>query len=228
MSHTTVFAICGLTLAAWARAHPLCEVAEAGVQRLAQARGLVAEVRCRASAHQALPAEASVLEVEVPLTQVMRSGGFTWPVRVDVGNGRSYVQQVPLTVAWTAPAWTATRNLQAGAELQPGDLELQQRRWPEGMAVQAVNAQARPQGRLHGALRAGDILTAAALLPLDALVRGDRVTAVLAQGSIEIRLPAQLLAPTRVGEFARVQVSGRTAPLEGRMVDAQTLMVVSE
>jgi len=226
MSRIAVFAICGLTLAASAWALPLCEVAEAGVQRLAHARGLVAEVRCRASAHQTLPAEASVLEVEVPRAQVMRSGALTWPVRVDVGNGRSYVQQVPLTVVWTAPAWTVTRNLQAGAELQPGDLELQQRRWPEGMAVQAASAQAQPLGRLHAALRAGDILTAAALLPSDALMRGDRVTAVLAQGSVEIRLPAQLLAPTRVGDFARAQVSGRTTPLEGRMVDAQTLMVV--
>ncbi|WP_457323190.1 flagella basal body P-ring formation protein FlgA [Roseateles sp. P5_E11] len=228
MNRAVVLAICGMTLAACAQANPLCDVAEAGLQRFAQARGLAADMRCRASVGQPLPADASLSAMDWPKGQVPRSGALTWPVRVQVGQGRSYVQQVPLSVAWTAPAWVGVRNLEPGAELQPGDLELQSRRWPEGMAVQAADAQAQPQGRLRSAVRAGDILTAAALLPAGALVRGDRVTAVLAQGAMEIRMPAQLLAPSRVGEVARAQATGRTTPLEGRLVDAKTLMVVSE
>lgn len=228
MNRSAVIASCGLTLAAWAQAHPLCDAAQAGLTKFAQAQGLVADVRCRVPANQAVPADASLLAMEWPLGQVPRSGALTWPVRVQAGHGRAYVQQVPLTVGWTAPAWVGARSLAPGAELRPGDLELQSRRWPEGLGVQPADAQFPPSGRVRNALRAGDIVTAAALLAPDALVRGDRVTAVLAQGAMEIRLPAQLLAPSRIGELARAQASGRTAPLEGRLVDAQTLLVVSE
>ncbi|WP_457447652.1 flagella basal body P-ring formation protein FlgA [Roseateles sp. P5_E4] len=224
MKRVIVSAFCGLTVAACAQANPLCDAAEAGLERLAQSRGVTVEVRCRA-AGPSLPAGASLLAMEGAKGQFLRSGPMTWPVRVQLGGGRAYVQQVPVTVAWTAPAWVSTHDLGPGAALQPGDLELQSRRWPEGLAVQSADAQPQPSGRLRMALRAGEILSAASLLPSGALVRGDHVTAVLAQGAMEIRMPAQLLAPTRVGEIARAQASGRATPLEGRMVDAQTLVV---
>lgn len=228
MKHAVVIASCAFAVVPWAQAHPLCDAAWAGLDRFAQAHGLIAEVRCRVAANQALPAGASLLAMGLPKEKVLRSGALTWPVRVQVGSGHSHVQQVPLTVAWTAPAWVAARNLEPGAELLPADLELQSLRWPEGLAVQPADAESRPSGRLRSAQRAGGILTTAALLPSGVLVRGDKVTVILTQGAMEIRMPAQLLAPSRVGSLARAQVSGRAVPLEGRLVDAQTLMVVSE
>ncbi|MDR7268223.1 hypothetical protein J2X20_000852 [Pelomonas saccharophila] len=224
MNPSLVLALCGLTAVPFAQANPLCEAAQVGLERFARARGLTAEVRCRAAA-QSVPGGVSMSAMELPRSPIVRSGPMTWPVRVQPGGGRTYVQQVPLTVAWTAPAWVSARDLRAGTELRSGDFELQLHRWPEGLVVQPADAQAQPFGRLRNALHTGDVLTSAALLPADALVRGDHVIALLVQGGVEIRLPARLLAPTSVGQLARVQASGRAAPLEGRLVDAQTLVV---
>lgn len=228
MNRLAVFATCCLSVAAASsQATSLCDVAQEGLQRLAQVSGSTADARCREPA-RLLPAGAVMQPMEWPLGQVLRSGPVTWPVRVRLGNGYSYVQQVPLTVAWTTLAWVAARNLDPGVELQAGDLEMKPRRWPEGRAVQPAGGRSEPLGRVRSALRAGDIVTADVLLPSGALIRGDHVTAVLAQGGMEIRVPAQLLATSRIGDVARVQAAGRTSPLEGRLVDAQTLMVVSE
>lgn len=215
----------GFGLVACAQAHPLCEAAQSAAERFAEARGMSVEVRCRAPGAAVSPTAASLVAMEPPREQMPRSGPTTWPVRVRLVSGRDYVQQVPLTVAWSAPAWVAARKLEAGTELQPGDLELQWRRWPEGLAVQSADGRTQPSGRLRTALGAGEMLTAVALLPAGGLVRGDRVTAVLAQGAVEVRLPAQLLAPARVGQVARAQASGSSAAIEGRLIDAQTLVV---
>ncbi|PTT79703.1 flagella basal body P-ring formation protein FlgA, partial [Pelomonas sp. HMWF004] len=140
----------------------------------------------------------------------------------------AYVQRVPLSIDWLAPAWVSLRDLPMGAPLQADDLALQTRRWPAGMAVSPVRDDARPTGRLRQAVRAGEFVTAAQLVPADALIRGDRLTAVLSEGSMEIRMPVQLLAAARVGERARVQVQGRTVVLEGLLADAQTVKVDSQ
>lgn len=228
MKQLIVLAPLGLGLVAGAHARPFCDAARAGVERFARTQGLTVEVRCRDDIAKRPPVEATLIALEVPASQAPRGGPTTWPVRVKLPAARGYVRQVPLTVTWTAPAWVAVRDLDAGAELRQGDLEVALRRWPEGWPVQAADRRAQPGGRLRTGLRAGDMLAAAALLAADGLVRGDRVTAVLTQGAMEIRLPARLLAPARVGQVARAQASGRTAPLEGQMVDAQTLVVVGE
>ncbi|MBW8743385.1 MAG: flagellar basal body P-ring formation protein FlgA [Sphingomonas sp.] len=133
-----------------------------------------------------------------------------------------------MTVAWSTPAWVSRHDLSPGGLLQDGDVEVQSRRWPDGMPVTPAQEDARPVGRLRQAVRAGEFVTAAQLLPSDALVRGDHVTAVLTEGAMEVRMPAQLLASARVGERARVQVQGRPIALEGRLADAQTVKVDSE
>lgn len=156
-----------------------------------------------------------------------RTGPLTWPVRIVTASGGSHVQHVPLMAVWTAPGWAATRPLQPGAWLQANDVELRALRWPEGRVVAPVDAAHPPTGRLKRALRAGEMLSPVDLLPSDAMQRGDPVTAVLAEGGVEVRLPAQLLAPARVGERVRVQASGRAVALEGRLLAGQILQVGS-
>lgn len=211
-----------------ADADRLCQAARAAVEQLASARGWQADVRCRGAAGKPVATGAVLQAVEPPRDLVLRSGPATWAVRVQVPGGAAYVQRVPLAVAWTAPAWVSRRDLAPGALLRDDDVELQPRRWPDGMAVTAARDEAPLSGRLRQAVRAGELVTATLLLPADARVRGDHVTAVLAEGAMEIRMPAQLLASARVGERARVQVQGRPTALEGRLADAQTVKVDSE
>ena len=206
----------------------LCETALADVRRFAQAQRWAVEARCRHPVGRPLPPGASLQAETWPHASTLRSGAVTWPVRVRASDSVPYLQQVPLNVTWVAPAWISTRQLTAGAVLQPGDLELQSVRWPDGMLLQPADATAIPSGRMRRALRSGEILTDAALLPAHALVRGDRVTAVLAEGAVEVLLPAELLADAKVGERARVQALGRRVPLEGRLTSAQTFKVDSQ
>lgn len=225
-----LFALAALAwpLGAFADADRLCAAAQEAVARLAAAKGWQAEVRCRAAAGAPLAAGTVLHALDLPSGVALRSGPTTWAVRVQTPHAAAYVQRVPLTVAWQAPAWVARRELAAGALLQAEDFELQTLRWPDGLPVNAASAESPPGGRLRRAVRAGELLSAAQLLPAGALVRGDHVTAVLSEGAMEIRMPAQLLASARVGERARVQVQGRPVALEGRLADAQTLKVDSE
>lgn len=206
----------------------LCLAARSAVEQLAVAKGWQADVRCRASVGAPVAADAVLQAINPPEGAVLRSGPTTWAVRVQASAGVPYVQRVPLTVAWSAPAWVSRHELSPGALLQADDVEAQMRRWPEGMPVNPAREETRPVGRLRQAVRAGELVTAPLLLPMGTLVRGDRVTAVLADGAMEIRMPAQLLASARVGERARVQVQGRSVPLDGRLADAQTVRVDSE
>ena len=228
MTRFALIAGCSLAFNASASVDPLCDAARAEVEHYAQAHDLGVEVHCRAPSGYLPPAGATLQAAAWPRDQAPRSGALTWPVRVAAGKARPYVRQVPLTAVWTAPAWVGTHALQSGAQLQPGDLELQTCRWPEGLTVQPGDSEHPPVGRLRQALRSGEILSSAALLPSDLFQRGDHVTAVLADGGVEIRLPAQLLAPARIGERARVQANNRTAALEGRLLDSQTFRVDSE
>lgn len=206
---------------------PPCDAALAALQRYAQAQGLQVDARCRAAASATAPAPAAVQAVAPRDDWRPRSGPLTWPVRVLGPSGRAQVQHVPLTAVWTAPAWAAARPLPAGALLQPADIERRSLRWPEGRDVTPADGAQPPTGRLQHAMRAGEILSPADLLPEDAMQRGDAVTAVLAEGGVEMRLPAQLLAPARVGERVRVQASGRMVALEGRLLAGQILQVGS-
>lgn len=229
MKHCALLSVaCVAALATRASADPLCDAARVELERYAQAQGLGVEVRCRTAGGPRVQVGAILQALSWPAEQLPRSGALTWPVRVSVGAARPYVRQVPLTATWSAPAWVAARALQQGAQLQSGDLLLQIRRWPEGWSVQPCDAEHPPSGRLRQALRAGDLLQPMALAPEGTLQRGDHVTAVLAEGAIEIRLPAQLMGPARVGELVRAQASGRTTALEGRLMGGQILKVGRE
>lgn len=206
----------------------LCQTARAAAEQFAAAKGWQADVRCRISGGVPVAAEAELQAINPSESATLRSGPTTWAVRVQAPNATAYVQRVPLTVAWSTPAWVSRRDLSPGGLLQADDVELQNRRWPDGLPVTPARDDVRPTGRMRLAVRAGEVVAAAQLLPSDALVRGDRVTAVLSEGAMEVRMPAQLLTSARVGERARVQVQGRSIALEGRLADAQTVKVDSE
>jgi flagella basal body P-ring formation protein FlgA len=206
-----------------ADADRLCQAARSAVEQLAAARGWHAEVRCRGVIGRPFVVGSVVQAAEPPQGATLRSGPTTWVVHIQPPGTAAYVQRVPLAIAWTGPAWVSRRDLAPGEPLRDDDVELQSRRWPDGLAV----SDAPPAGRLRHAVRAGDIVTAAQLLPADARVRGDRVAAVLAEGAMEIRMPAQLLTAARVGERTRVQVNGRPVALDGLLADAQTVKVDS-
>lgn len=220
-----VLAACVATDGAAADVDRLCQAALSAAEHFAAERGWQAEVRCRGVG--AVADGATLQAIDPPPGAPLRSGPSTWNLRVQAPGAAAYLQRVPLTIAWSAPAWVSQRDLPPGTPLRDDDVELLRRRWPDGVVVVAAREDARPSGRLRQAVRSGELVTAAQLLPADTLVRGDSVTAVLADGAMEIRMPARLLAPARVGERARAQVQGRAAALEGRLADAQTLKVDS-
>lgn len=228
--NATPLVIAALTTAAGAPTSDdaLCQAARAGAAQWAASNGWQADVRCRGAGSRVLAAGTSLQAVGLAAGTPVRSGPTNWPVRVQAPHAPAYVQQVPLTISWSAPAWVSRRDLSPGTPLQADDLDLQLQRWPDGMAVTPARGDTPPSGRVRQAIRAGDLVAATQLLPPGTLLRGDRVAAVLADGAMEIRMPAQLLAPARVGDRARAQVQGRTSALEGRLIDAQTLKVDSE
>lgn len=215
-------------VAAFAAPASPCDVALQAAAQWAAARGWQAEATCRTMPSPRQSPGSTWLALPLPPLDPVRSGPLTWPVRVEGAGVRPYVQRVPLTVRWLAPAWVSQRNLAAGAELRPEDVAMALTRWPDGMVVAAADADKPPQGRLRMPVRAGNLLTDAVLVPPDSAQRGDPVTAVLAQGGMELRMPGQLLSGARVGEKAKVQLSGRTAALDGVLADLRTVVVVTE
>ncbi len=206
----------------------LCEAALSAVSRFAESRGWQAEAHCRKSAGASLPADSALLPIDPPAGAPLRSGPSAWAVRVQASSRASYVQRVPIYVAWTAPAWVSRDELLAGATLQAGDVELRMWRWPDGVIVNAAHVEAPLSGRLRQSIHGGELMTSAHLVPAELLMRGDRVTAVLTEGGMEIRMPVQLLMAARVGQRVRAQVLGRAVALDGLLADAQTLRVDSQ
>lgn len=229
MKTTVIRLLCmmGPVAALAAPASP-CDAALEAAEQWASARGWRAEVTCRALASQARSAGKTGVALPLPTTEPVRSGSVTWPIRVEGAGTRTTIQRVPLTVRWWAPAWVTQRDLAAGAELKPEDVAVELTRWPDGMVVTAADAHKTPVGRLRAALRAGSLLTGTALMPPDSALRGDPVTTVLAQGGLELRLPGQLVSGARVGERVKVQLSGRTAAIEGVLADLRTVVVLTE
>ena len=186
--------------------------------------GWRAEVRCRAMNSRPI---SRLARIQAERTEAGRliSGNQTWPVQVQPERGPAYVLAMPVNISWIAPSWVIARDQKAGDWLQATDLQVQEIAWPAGVAVEPARAHEPPQGRLRRALHAGEILRTADLLAADSLQRGDRVTVILAAGGLEMAMPAQVLAPTRVGQRVSVQADGRNAPMVGRLVDLTTVSV---
>ena len=206
-----------------------CDAARRELERHARDQGLQVEVRCRANAGVSLssagPSEKAVRASPWSPGVAPQSGALTWPVQISDGSAAGRTRRIPLTVTWTGPAWVATRTLAPGAWLQDGDVTMRSMRWPEGVPVQPARGDQPPAGRLRLALHADDILLPHAFHAAGTVLRGDRMTAVLQQGAIELRWPAALLASSRIGQSGVARIVGRAAPAAGRIADAQTFIL---
>ncbi len=204
----------------------LCAAVRAAAEGMAASRGAGwrAEVHCRPMSSRPNSGLATI-QAERKEAERLVSGKQTWSVHVRPERGAAYVLALPVTIGWTAPTWALLRELKAGERLQAADLHLQEQTWPPGVAVEAARTDEPPQGRARRTLHAGEAVRAADLIALDTLQRGDRVTVVMASEGIELAMPAQLLAPARVGQSVRVQADGRSAPMEGLLVDLTTVRV---
>jgi|GEM_PF-4570366 len=220
---TLCFAALPLLAKAGAEA-ALCEAALAAARQAAQQRGLQVQLACRSLA---APRAQAVLRLEAgDPPQPLRAGPLSWPVRVWTATGGSYVQQVPLQGDWWVPAWVAQRTLQAGSRLQAADWRRERVRWPAGRALpEAAPAEPLSAGRLRQRLLSGEVLRDELLMASDAVLRGERVQILLTQGAIELRLQGLALGDARVGQPLRVQADGRSDVLQGRLVDATTVVV---
>lgn len=199
----------------------ICAHALAEVARAAAARGWQAEARCVGRLNARLPAAATLSVQPLPDDGPQRSGPLTLTVRAEAA-GQPVTHRVVARVIWIAPAWIAARALAAGDVLAENDLHVIPHRWPDGLTIQAAEGPP-SQRRLKRAVRQGDAISADSLLPLDGLLRGDRLDAVLASGGVEIRTPVTLLAPARIGERVRVQPVGRADVLDGVLTDRTTV-----
>jgi flagella basal body P-ring formation protein FlgA len=131
---------------------------------------------------------------------------------------------VPVALSISSMAWIARRDLAAGTVVSASDVEWREHRWPIGAAAFASDAI--PQGgRAKQAIRAGDVVIGARLVPRGELLQGDAVTAALRTSGVTIELPAMLVADARVGGNARVQLKGRRQTLQGVLVDPSTVIV---
>ena len=211
-----------------AAAQTACESARLEIERQASSLGLAVVVRCRLPEPGRSEPRQAVAE---PWPQWMhpRSGPLSWLVR-EVAAERTpsqppRAQRVPLVVTWTGPAWVAVRDLLPGTAVQPEDFSLQQRRWPEGIEISTAAPGSPPSGRLRSRLNAGDMLLPAGLHPSGTVLRGDAVTVIAAEGAVEIRWPARMLVQGRVGQQGMAQGSGRSGPIQGRIVGPATLLL---
>lgn len=213
---------------AWTEAS-LCAEVRAAIEGFALRQGgqgtVRAEVRCRPVTLRPISRLAKVQVELSPADGLLRSGNQVWPVRVQPERGPGYVLALPVAITWVTPGWVLARDQKAGDWLQATDLQIQEVAWPAGAPVEMARADEPAQGRLRRTLQAGALVRSADLIAADALQRGDRVTVVLASGGIEMTMPAQVLAPARVGQRVTVQAYGRHAPLEGRLVDLTTVRV---
>ncbi len=204
----------------------LCAEVRAAIEGFAARHGATrAEVSCRSMTLRPISRLAKVEAAANPADGLPRSGNQVWPVRVQPERGPSYVLALPVAVTWVAPGWVLARDQKAGDWLQAADLQMQEISWPAGAPVEMARADEPARGRLRRAMPAGALVRSVDLIAADTLQRGDRVTVVLASGGIELTMPAQVLAPARVGQRVSVQADGRNAPLEGQLVDLTTVRV---
>jgi flagella basal body P-ring formation protein FlgA len=153
----------------------------------------------------------------------LASGASRLALRVSVA-GRSSLTGLPVTLTVSSDAWVVQRDFAEGEVLRPNDVRRSAVEWPVGVApVPATPAP--PVGRLRRALRAGDPVLPASLLPGDERLQGDVVTVEMRTHTVTLEVPAVLMADARVGQPARAQLKGRRVTVEGRLVDAGTLVV---
>jgi flagella basal body P-ring formation protein FlgA len=132
---------------------------------------------------------------------------------------------VPVSVEVEAPVLVLRRGLARRARIESTDVELQTRRLP-GTLTNFINDAVQLQGhRLKRALPAGTPLTADVLAPDVIIRRGQKVTLVAANDSIEIRAEGLALTDGGAADRVRVQNANSLKIVEGVVENASTVRV---
>jgi len=147
-------------------------------------------------------------------------------VWVDVSVAGRFVRSVPVAFdvhAWQA-AWVATHDARAGAPLAEAVLEHRE----VDLALQRAAPLAPPAeaARLRRPLLAGQMLAAAHVEPMPAVLRGAQVTLRAAVGAIGIEARAEALQDGRAGQLVWVRPAASTGPVHARVI-AEGIVEVS-
>lgn len=200
-----------------------CAVAREQIQELARTWGGEAEVRCLGVSART---PSLVRWRAASLPQRLKAGPMNWPLEWLGPTGWSAATH-PVVVRWSLPVAVTRTRLPAQHRLQDGDLQVAMQVLPPGFDLPPP-ATGTLQGLLRRPLPSGALVSESDLLSPDSLPSGHALSVVLRQGSLELRLPGRLVAPARPGSEARVQLQGRREVLQGRVLDAQTLVVENE
>jgi flagella basal body P-ring formation protein FlgA len=169
-----------------------------------------------------LAACASPLEVFAP-SEATFSARTTVGVRCTTNS--QWTLYVPVTIEVETQVLVLRRGLARRARIESTDVELQTRRLP-GTLTNFISDALQLQGhRLKRALPAGTPLTADVLAPDVLIRRGQKVTLVAANGSIEIRAEGLALSEGGAADRVRVQNANSLKIVEGVVENASTVRV---
>jgi flagella basal body P-ring formation protein FlgA len=169
-----------------------------------------------------LAACASTLEA-FATTEASFSARITVGVRCT--SNVQWTLYVPVAIDVEAPVLVLRRGLARRARIETTDVELQTRRLP-GTLTNFVSDAVFLQGhRLKRALPAGAPLTVDVLAPDVLIRRGQKVTLVAANESIEIRAEGLALTEGGAADRVRVQNANSLKIVEGVVENASTVRV---
>lgn len=130
---------------------------------------------------------------------------------------------VPLNVTLSRAAYVAVRDIKAGANVLPQDVEVREVN-VAGAAVIPVGAPFEAgQWRVRRGLRAGQLLTEEGLAAADAVLRGDAVRLRASTGAIGIETGAVALADALPGQMLTVLPNNGSAVVTGRLGQLATV-----
>jgi flagella basal body P-ring formation protein FlgA len=206
-----------------------CELATEAVLQEASHRGWHAQVQCSRDGDRSSDAAVDLLGVATDRAPVLRSGTLAWPLRVQVKGGQPQIRWQPLQVRLRSEEWVAVRTLTPGESALPNDFQRRWVDWPSGERPASTTApEAPPQGTVLRQLRAGQVVHAGAMAAPGSAQRGDRLTLVLVEGPMELRLPARLMAAGVVGQIVKVQPLGSKDVLTARLTTPTMALGVIE
>lgn len=198
---------------------------------------LESEVRHRAQ----LPAQAEVVVNQVRISNDVLAQGARAIRRVELPNGEDGLGRVAAKAlligndgseAWTwvqaqvdasVPTVVASRALERGQTLSPGDLTLAML----PIHRQSLGDVAPVVGQvLRRDVRAGEAVRGSWLTRAFAVQRGDMVETVIRRGAVVARGHAQIVERGRVGDIVRVQVGSSRRTLRARVIDNRRVEVI--
>jgi flagella basal body P-ring formation protein FlgA len=150
----------------------------------------------------------------IPQDQVIARRTSVW---VDLWVDGRFVRTVPVGFDVTAygPAYVASRDLPAGAALQPAQMELREVEL-SGRAAKLLPP--RELQQVTHPVAAGQVLTAHDVQSRPAVSRGDWVAVRVRSGGMEMESRAEALQNGGVGQVVNVKPRGATGTLEARVL----------